>query len=139
MDRQQQPAQVGLPAAPDRGAAAMLGQALAHHRAGRLAEAERLYRQVLELDPHHGDALHLLGMLAGQSGRHDTAAELIRRAIAVNGGQPYYHLHLGLAARNLGRLDEAEASYRRALDLKSDLVEAHHGLGMVLQAFGRHG
>jgi len=139
MDRQQQPAQVGLPAAPDRGAAAMLGQALAHHRAGRLAEAERLYRQVLELDPHHGDALHLLGMLAGQSGRHGTAAELIRRAIAVNGGQPYYHLHLGLAARNLGRLDEAEASYRRALDLKSDLVEAHHGLGMVLQAFGRHG
>ena len=137
MDRQPESAQTGSSASPDRSAASLLDQALAHHRAGRTAEAERLYRQVLARDPRHGDALHLLGMLAGQAGRHDTAAALIRQAVAVNGGQPYYHLHLGLAARNLGRLDEAEASYRRALDLKPDLVEAHHGLGMVLQAFGR--
>lgn len=137
MDRKQKPAQTGPSPSPDRASATLLDQALAHHRAGRLAEAERLYRQILTREPRHGDALHLLGMLAGQAGRHGAAAELIRQAIDVNGRQPYYHLHLGLAARNLGRLDEAEASYRRALALKGDFVEAHHGLAMVLQGRGR--
>ena len=45
-----------------------------HHQAGRLAEAERVYRAVLEIDPKNADALHLLGVIGGQTGRHDLAA-----------------------------------------------------------------
>ena len=42
--------------------------AIGHHQAGRMAEAEGLYRQVLEQDPGYPDALHLLGVLALQAG-----------------------------------------------------------------------
>jgi len=56
--------------------------ALQHHQAGRLHEAEQLYRQVLAQQPNHAKALHLLGVLAGQVGRNDVAVDLIRRAIA---------------------------------------------------------
>ena len=62
----------------------MLEKALGHHRAGRLAEAETIYRQILAVDAQHADSLHLLGMLEHQRGHHDIAIEMIRAAIAVN-------------------------------------------------------
>ena len=49
--------------------AGMLAEGVAHHRAGRLGEAERLYRRILEMEPEHADGLHLLGMVALQAGR----------------------------------------------------------------------
>ena len=49
-------------------------QAVGLHQSGRLAEAERLYRQILQTDPRHPDALHMLGVLAMQSGQHQAAA-----------------------------------------------------------------
>jgi len=42
-----------------------------HHKAGQLAQAETLYRQILQQQPNHPDALHLLGVIAYQAGRHD--------------------------------------------------------------------
>jgi protein O-GlcNAc transferase len=62
----------------------MFPLAMKHHQAGNLAEAERLYRLILQEDPPHGDALHLLGVLQHQSGRNAAAVELIQSAIAQN-------------------------------------------------------
>jgi Flp pilus assembly protein TadD len=62
--------------------------AMRHHQAGNLGEAERLYRLILQEEPRHGDALHLLGVLHHQSGRNEAAVELIRQAIAQNGSNP---------------------------------------------------
>lgn len=47
--------------------------AVAHHQAGRLSEAEGLYRQILGAQPNHAGALHLLGVIADQVGRHEVA------------------------------------------------------------------
>src|SRR5438045_2558026 len=58
--------------------------ALGHHQAGRWAEAEAIYRQVLAQCPDHVGAMHLLGVLACQTGQTDAAIDLIRRAIAIN-------------------------------------------------------
>ena len=60
-----------------------LQSGLSHHQAGRLAEAERIYRQILAQQPDHAEALNLLGVLAGQTGRLDAAVDLIHRAIAI--------------------------------------------------------
>jgi protein O-GlcNAc transferase len=57
--------------------------ALRQHRAGRLREAENLYRQILAQRPAHVEALHFLGVIAHQMGRNDIAVDLIRRAIAL--------------------------------------------------------
>src|SRR4051812_34850404 len=61
----------------------LIDTAIAHHRAGRLAEAELIYRQILEQDADQPDALHLLGLIAHQVGRSDVAEPLIRRAIEL--------------------------------------------------------
>ncbi len=114
----------------------MLARALEHHRAGRLAEAATLYQEILADDPHHADALHLLGVIANQVGQHALAAETIGRAIAVQPNAAVFHVNLGEAHRQLGRFDEAIASLRRALVLDPRLSEAHNNLGIALQATG---
>ena len=114
-----------------------LADGLAHHQAGRLNEAEGLYRKILAADPRHADGLHLLGTIAYQVGRHDTAAELIASAIKVSPRVAYYHCNLGLALSGQKKLDEAVACYRRALALDPHYVEAHSNLGNALLDQGK--
>ncbi len=111
--------------------------AVAHHEAGRLAEAEALYRRILEVAPDHARCLHRLGGLALQTGRCEPALALIGRAIALDDREPVYPNTLGNAWFALGRLAEAEAHYRQALALKPDYAGARYNLGNVLQAQGR--
>jgi tetratricopeptide (TPR) repeat protein len=115
----------------------MLRDALGHHRAGRLTEAEGVYRQILAIDARHADSLHLLGMIAEQGGRRDVAVEMIRRAIAINHTAAAYHSNLGTILQSQGQLDEAAACYQRALALKPDWAEVHSNLGNILQAQGK--
>ena len=119
------------------GAADIFEAGAAHHRAGRLAEAEAHYRRILAALPDHADALHLLGVISCQLGRHETAIELIGRAINQNGNHSSYHGSYGVALYNLKRLDEAVASYDRALALKPDFVEVLNNRGGALQVLGR--
>ena len=131
--KQARPVQQAAPSAVQQ----RLVAALQHHQAGRLQDAERLYRQVLAVDPRNADGLHLLGMVACQMGRADQAADMITRAITINPTEASYHANLGIAFKQLGRLAEAAACYRRALTLWPDFPEAHNSLGNVLGDQGR--
>jgi predicted O-linked N-acetylglucosamine transferase (SPINDLY family) len=111
--------------------------AIGHHQAGRLAEAEALYRQILAVDPQHAEVWHMLGATALQSGRPDLAIQWIGQSLALSPQNPGAHSNLGEALRLSGRLDEAVASYRQALALKSDYPEAFSNLGLALAALGR--
>ncbi|WP_348545012.1 tetratricopeptide repeat protein [Chthoniobacter sp.] len=111
--------------------------ALQHHQAGRLAEAETLYRQILAVQPHHADALHFLGVIAHQAGRHDLAVEWIRGAIALDPNNPVSHCNLGEAYRATGRLDEAIASFHRSLQFQPNDSKTHNNLGIALALQGR--
>ncbi len=91
------------------------------HQAGRLAEAERAYRQVLATHPNHPHALHQLGMLAMQARQFDAAITLLRRALQVAPTQPAFHANLGEAYRHAGQPGPAAESYRRALELNPGL------------------
>jgi tetratricopeptide (TPR) repeat protein len=115
----------------------MCATAIGQHQRGQLAEAEQIYRQILDLDPHHADSLHLLGVLAHQVGRNDIAVELIRKAIAADKRPAAYHSNLGTAFQAQGKLEEAAASYQRALALNPGLAEAQMNLGVILQAQGK--
>lgn len=112
-------------------------EALRHHMAGRLAEAEHQYRQIIASDPRHAEALHLLGMIALQTGRHAAAAELIGQAITLHDDNPYYHCSMGHALQAQGRLADAALHFRRALLRKPDYAEAYSELGSVLLYQGR--
>ncbi len=111
--------------------------ALEHHQAGRLADAEGIYRQILTQSPDHAEALHLLGVLAAQVGRTEAAIELIGRAIAINPTIAEYHGNLGESYRRSGRNDEAIVSLRRAIELKSSLADVHNNLGNAFRDTGR--
>jgi predicted O-linked N-acetylglucosamine transferase (SPINDLY family) len=112
-------------------------QALQHHAAGRLQEAEQLYRQILAQQPAHVDAKHLLGVIAHQAGRNDIAIDLIRQAITLNPDYAEAHSNLGQALKDQGQLDEAIAAFRRAIALKPELPEAHSNLGNALREKGQ--
>ncbi len=103
--------------AADAAFADLLREGVAHHGEGRLAEAERLYREVLRRDPGHGEALHLLGLMAGQAGRADVALDLLRRAAQRAPNNANLHNNIGEMLRQLGRMREAIDAYRRAITL----------------------
>ena len=111
-----------------------LSEGVRHHNAGRLDEAEVVYRRVLKAHPDNEDALHLLGVAARQTGRHDLAVDLIQQAIARNGRNPSFHANLGTALEASGKREEAMAAYRRAIAIKPDYPEPYFKLGLALKA-----
>ncbi len=113
-----------------------LRAAIAHHQAGRLQEAEALYRQILGRFPQHPDALHMLGVLAHHAGHSAVAVDLINQAIRLTPKHAPCYCNLGNALQAQGLLDEAIRSYRRALALKPSFADAHLNLGNALRAKG---
>ncbi len=114
-----------------------LNAGMEHHRAGRLQDAERIYRQILAHQPNHADTVHLMGVLACQVNNFPAAIDLIRRAITLNPSVPSYHSNLGEALRQSGMLPDAEASLRRALQLNPQFPDALTNLSIVLMQTGR--
>jgi protein O-GlcNAc transferase len=110
-----------------------LDSAMAYHRAGRLAEAEKVYREVLTSDSNQPDALHMLGVLSGQAGQLDTAVELIQRAIRIKPDSALAHNNLGTTLAKQGRIDEAIAALREAIRLKPEYADAYYNLGSALR------
>lgn len=117
---------------------ALMQEGLGHHRAGRLAEADRAYRAVLEAVPGDPDALHLRGLVAGQAGQPNLAVDLIRDAIARRPGVGVYHANLAATLERAGRFDEAEAEARRALQCSPDHPTALFTLANALCARDQH-
>jgi len=112
-----------------------LAMAVRHHQAGRLADAEVIYREILSQEPNQPEVLHLLGALCAQNGQGDSAIELVSRAISLKQDAIYYDT-LARSLKSCGRLDDAIAAYRDALRLKPDFAGAQNNLGVALRAAG---
>lgn len=112
--------------------ARLLDQAIASHQGGRLADAERCYRQVLNIKPDHAEARHLLGILRFQQGRHREALDLIAAALKTRPDYPEALYNRGNILAELGRYEEALEGYDRALALQPDYAEAEQNRGNTL-------
>jgi tetratricopeptide (TPR) repeat protein len=112
-------------------------QGVALHQQLKLADAERIYIEVLQHQPNHFDALHLLGVIAIQTKRTVRGTELITKAIGLNAKVAAAHSNLGNALRDLKRPEDALASYDRAIALKPDSAETYYNRGLVLQELKR--
>src|SRR5688500_13692626 len=102
-------------------------QAVALHQAGWLGEAEQIYARVLQQDPRDADALQLLGTVHHQTGRNESAVELISRAVAIRPAAVFL-VNLAQAQKALGRSREAVDSCRRAVQMDPKLSEAWNNL-----------
>ena len=116
---------------------AALQEAILHHQAGRLSEAERLYRRILRTRPSHPGTNSALGIALKDQGKLDEAAAAFQRVVAVAPDYAPGHNNLGNILFEQGKLKEAEASYRRALALSPDMVDALKNLGLVIVNSGR--
>jgi protein O-GlcNAc transferase len=128
-DAQPQPAGAALQAKLDQG--------WALHRQGKLADAECCYEEVLQRQPDHFAALHLLGVIARQTRRTERAVELSKRAIELNPKLAAAHSNLGNALMDLRRPAEALASYDKAIALKRDFAVAQNNRGAALRNLKR--
>jgi tetratricopeptide (TPR) repeat protein len=127
--QEQKPAQVALQD--------IFNQGMTLHQQGKLADAERIYRDVLRHQPDHFDALHLLGVIALQTRHTERAVELIRKAIALNAQVADAHSNLGKALLDLKRPADALASYDKAIALNPDFAMAHSNRGISLNNLKR--
>ncbi|WP_458097457.1 tetratricopeptide repeat protein [Roseomonas sp. WA12] len=123
--------------APAESAESATARALGMHRAGRLAEAEPIYRAVLEAEPGHFGALHLLGLLRAMAGDPAGAVPFLRRAIAADPRHGFVHSNLGNALVELGHAEEGLAAFDMAVALNPQLVEARVGRANALFALSR--
>jgi predicted O-linked N-acetylglucosamine transferase (SPINDLY family) len=114
-----------------------LESGLSYHRAGRLAEAERIYRQILARHPDLAEAHGNLGNVLAGKGRLDEAIASFRQAVRLKPDLAEAHNNLGNALLGKGQLDEAIASFRHAIRLKPGLAEAHYNLGNALSGMGQ--
>jgi len=108
-----------------------------HHRSGRRSAAEELCRRILEREPRHAGALHLLGLMAEKQGRLPVAERLMRMAIAADPGVAEYGNNLGAVLGAMGRLDHAIDCFREALRLRPAYGDALRNLGAALARAGR--
>ncbi len=111
--------------------------AVAHHKAGRLNEAEGAYRRILADDARQFDALHLLGVIEHQKGNYRDAIELIAKAIVQDPTAFPALNNLGLAYRAMNELEKARDCFQRAIQLNAEYAEAHNNLGLLFQTMGR--
>src|SRR5712671_1153656 len=116
---------------------AVLQTAVSHHRAGRLSEAQQLYRDILQVLPDHPVVNNSLGIALKGQGKSSEAEVVFRRLASVAPDYAPAHSNLGNILFEQGKLAEAEASYRRALAARPDMADALKNLGLVIVDSGR--
>ncbi|HVW74460.1 MAG TPA: tetratricopeptide repeat protein [Rhizomicrobium sp.] len=115
----------------------LLQQALAFHQTGNLAEAERLYLQLMRSHPGDASAPHLLGVVRAQQGRNREALALMEQALKLNPHAPEVWSNYGNALRAEGRLSDALTAQNRALQIKPDYAAALNRRALVLRDLGQ--
>ncbi|HIK21103.1 MAG TPA: tetratricopeptide repeat protein [Synechococcus sp. M44_DOE_062] len=113
-----------------------MAQAVRHHQAGQWPQAVSLYQQVLQAQPTHPEALHLLGVCRQQQGSPEEAIALIRQALVQQPWFPDAHFNLGIALKQAGRLAEAKTHLQLALEQGGPDPEVFYQLGLVLRQQG---
>jgi tetratricopeptide (TPR) repeat protein len=112
-------------------------QAMSAFEQGHFDKAERLCHAILEYRSADFDALHLLGFIRLQRGRHVEAIEFLIRAVRTDGRSVDAASNLGLALHGAGRFEEAIVRYRDALSLAPHHPEILYNLGNAHLALDR--
>ena len=103
-----------MAASPNSPTESAFQQAVGHHQAGRIREAETLYRSILQSQPRHPDANHNLGIIALQAGKPETAIPLLKLALEVNPNQGQFWLSLVEALQRAGQSEAAQELFSQA-------------------------
>ena len=109
-------------------------EGLSFHHQGELGKAQAIYEEILKVQPKHGDALNLLGVIAMEKKNPQKAVELIGQALEVYPDSASIYSNHGNALRELGQFQAAVASYNKAIALQPSLAEAYFNRATALSA-----
>ncbi len=110
----------------------LFAQGLVLHQQGQFAQAQAIYKKILNIQPRHFDAMHMSGVIACQRGKYQLGYELISKAIDINPNNAVAYNNHGLALQELKQFDAAAVSYERAVALQPDYAQAYNNLGNTL-------
>lgn len=113
--------------------------AMAHHKAGRLDEAEAAYRAVLAMSPGHPAVMHNLGVVFAAQGKHSVAIDHFDQAIAAEPTYASAYYNRAAALQALGQSSEAIRDFARVCALEPGHYDAHRALGFLWLAQGDRG
>ncbi|WP_304192119.1 tetratricopeptide repeat protein [Phenylobacterium aquaticum] len=113
-------------------------QAVAHHRAGRTAEAEQGYRAVLQARPDHEFALQNLALILRFRGDYASALRLYQMSAALVPADAGLQVHIARVLNLLGQHEAALEALDRALAIDPGSKDAFNNLGVTYQHMLRH-
>ena len=106
-------------------------------RQGRVAEAERIFRRIVELQPAHADASHCLAICLSQRGDFQSALPHYAAALKLNPTHVGCLNNMGNALQGLRRFDAALDCYEQAIALDPGNSTFHTNRGNCLKELGR--
>jgi tetratricopeptide (TPR) repeat protein len=104
-------------------------------RAGRVADAERGFRELAAKHPELGGAHANLGLILRNAGKHEDSVVALQRAVKASPRQPAYFNQLGVSLRHAGQFAKAREAYESALALDAAHADAHLNLGVLLDLY----
>jgi predicted O-linked N-acetylglucosamine transferase (SPINDLY family) len=107
------------------------------HQAGYRWQAARIYERILDENPKHACAMHLLGLAAHEQGRHEEALQLIGQAIALEPLRAVFFSNYGAVLQALGRMPEAMGCFSHAVSLQRNCPNALSNLASAYERFGK--
>lgn len=105
-------------------------------RAGDLEQAERIFKEILKIQPDNADALQLLGVIFYQNGSYNAAMEYMEKALLYAPANADVHNNLGIILQSKGQFDESIACYQKALQLRPGFFQAQFNLGNAFRDKG---
>ena len=115
----------------------LIQQALSYDQKGQLDDAQKIYEQILKLNPKHFDALQLIAIVFLEKRKFKEALVFFESVLVINPNFAETYNNRGIALKELKRLDEALISYDKAIQLKPDYAEAYNNLGNALKELKR--
>jgi len=112
--------------------AAKLAEGFAFHKEGKLDQAEIIYRNILEINANHFDAIQLLGTIALQKNEYEKAIATLSLAVKIEANNFSVLTNLGNAFKGVGRFEESIACYDKVLTIKKDFQDAYLNRGIAL-------
>jgi len=107
-------------------------RALSFQKDGQLEAAKAILEEVLQENPAHVEVLHLLGLIAYQTGNAAQAASFISKAVTLNPNNAVFHYDHGLALQRLREHEAAIISFDKAVTLAPQASHIYYSLGLTL-------
>lgn len=114
----------------------LYNQAVALYKGKKLAESEKVFREILTANPHHADSLHMMAVIGIDVQRYDVAEGLIHMAINENKDSADYYFTLGNLLLKKGKLQEALQSYQKSININPQHIDALLSIGRICRDQG---